>query len=95
MHVLVNVEGVLPGYRIACSAQTDYVLREADPKKEDITQDDLTPADVDYFIADSHMSLQDHLVAFTDSMPTGAYILPPPDLDGTMGKEIDDLLKDE
>lgn len=28
-------------------------------------------------------------------LPIGAYILPPPDLDGTMGKEIDDLLKDE
>lgn len=93
MHVLVNGEGSLPGYRIACTVQTDYRLLA--PHQGEMTRDDITPEDIEFFIADTHLSLQDHILASTHDMPLGAYILPPPDLDGAIGKEIDDLLKDE
>jgi len=93
MHALVNGEGSLPGYRIACTVQTDYELLGA--HQDEITKDQITPGDMDFFIADTHLSLQDHILALTESMPLGAYIMPPPDLDGAIGKEIDDLLKDE
>lgn len=92
MQVLVNGEGaVMPGYRIACTVQTDYRLLV--PHQGEITKDQFTPEDMEFFIADTHLSLQDHLIGLTESMPLGAYILPPPDLDGAIGKEIDDLIK--
>src|SRR5690554_5773798 len=93
MHVLVNGERTLPGYRIACTVQTDYELLGA--HQDEITKGQITPGDMEFFIADTHLSLQDHILALTESMPLGAYIMPPPDLDGAIGKEIDDLLKDE
>lgn len=91
MHVLVNVEGTLPGYRIACTVQTDYSLLSQD--QPEITRDQVTPDDMEFFITDSHLSLQDHTLTMTEAMPLGHYILPPPDLGGAIGKEIDNLMK--
>lgn len=91
LHVLVNGEGALPGYRIACTVQTDYRLLV--PHQGEITRDQVAPEDMEFFIADTHLSLQDHILALTESMPLGTYILPPPDLGGAIGREIDDLIK--
>lgn len=91
MHVLVNWEGSLPGYRIACTVQTDYSLLSQD--QPEITRDQVTPDDMEFFMSDSHLSLQDHILSLTEVMPLEAYILPPPDLDGTLNQEIGDLIK--
>src|SRR5690554_4239724 len=91
MHVLVNGERTLPGYRIACTVQTDYELLGA--HQDEITKGQITPGDMEFFISDSHLSLQDHTLTMTEDMPLGHYILPPPELGGAIGKEIDDLMK--
>lgn len=91
MHAVVNGDDTLPGYQIAFTIQKDYELQV--PRLGEISEDDVTTEDMEFFISDSHLSMQDYLLSMSENMPLGYYILPSPDLSGSMDKALDDLIQ--
>lgn len=90
MLLKANPTGVFPGYKIECIAQSDFTLPD---HERTIIPQHATREDLEHFTIETFEALQDHIMLITETMPIREYILPQPDLSGSISQQIDAFLK--